>query len=64
MVYPNTLWFKCQDDIKKLTCDWCDKDSEDVDSLHRFEESIVCRGCLESEELEEDSSLTLEERNR
>ena len=56
-----TYWTEYQDEIKALSCYWCNKVSED---LFEFEGEAVCVECLKNTEIEEDESLTLEERNK
>lgn len=45
-----------------IKCDWCRKDF--TCDIHAVEDDIVCRKCLETTEVEDDESLTLDERNR
>lgn len=58
-----SLWVQFQDDIKRVTCDYC-CETEDLYRFSDHDNELWCRACLEKTEHEEDEGLTLEERNR
>jgi len=55
-----TYWSEYHDEIKALSCDWCNKVSED---LFRVEQEVVCVECLKTTEICESEALTNGERN-
>ena len=55
-------WEHNQDEIKPVKCEWCGKQPE---TLYIYEQNwIACQECLEKEEVYDDETLTLSERNR
>lgn len=53
------LWTVYKDDLIKVKCIICNENEE----LYSLDGEIICRTCLENEEVEESEELTLEERN-